>query len=157
MTMYTTKGTAFWSHLQKANTKFTPRFCIDVILDKEEAEKLEDLGLPLREDDRGIFFCFKRNVENQKGKTQKKPLVVDSKKNIYNGDIGNGSIVRIQFRPFDWSFGGKKGTSADLVAVQVLELVEYGGEDVIILDEEEDGFETNIEENMINEDLFDED
>ena len=43
--------------------------------------------------------------------------------------VGNGSKVRVQYRPWQTinSYGTFKGL--DLQAMQVLELVEYGGQD----------------------------
>lgn len=152
--MKTIKGTAFWAHLQKPNTRFTPRWCVDLILDPEGVKQLEEDGINVREDDRGLFVTFKRNTETAKGKPQNQPVILDAKKNKYTGDIGNGSTIKVQYRPFNWTFGGKSGVGADLVAVQVLDLVEFGGEDKIVL-EEEDGFETSIEEEIVNEELFD--
>lgn len=147
----TIKGECMWAHVQTPNTRFEPRWSIDVTLDKESAEQLEAQGLDVREDDRGLFFCFKRKCEGKNNTQKPKPVVVDAKKNIYTGEIGNGSIVKVQYRPYAWSFGGKKGVGADLIAVQVLELNEYG-EDKVELDEEE-GFETAVENAAFDDDI----
>ena len=40
--------------------------------------------------------------------------------------VGNGSKVKVLYKPFDWKFAGKSGTSLDLQAVQVIDLVPYG-------------------------------
>tara|TARA_R110000737_G_scaffold18193_1_gene36146 strand:+ start:98 stop:604 length:507 start_codon:yes stop_codon:yes gene_type:complete len=48
-------------------------------------------------------------------------------KDLDPDSIGNGSKVNIQYRTYDWEFQGDKGTKAELVAVQVVELVEYAG------------------------------
>jgi len=41
--------------------------------------------------------------------------------------IGNGSEVIVQYRTYEWSNRFGSGIGADLVAVQVLELVPYKG------------------------------
>ena len=41
--------------------------------------------------------------------------------------IGNGSVCNVQFMERPWEYAGKSGTTATLVGVQVMELVEYSG------------------------------
>ena len=66
------------------------------------------------------------------------PRLVDSAKNPIDVLVGNGSKVKVLYKPFDWKFAGKSGTSLDLQAVQVLDLVEYRSEDgAELLDGEE--------------------
>jgi len=44
--------------------------------------------------------------------------------------VGNGSDVNVLFKTFEWEYAGKSGVSADLQAVQVVNLIPYGdGED----------------------------
>ena len=150
------KGTAYWAHVQRANTRFDPVYSIDLIIDQETAEKLEGEGLNVREDDRGVFCVFKRKAEKKDGSPNVKPAVVDAAGNPFTGEVGNGSVVNVQYRPFNWTFGNKKGTGADLIGVQVLELNEYA-EDKIQF-EEQDGFiaSQNVE-NAFDDSPFDKD
>ena len=39
--------------------------------------------------------------------------------------VGNGSRVKVMYKPYEWNFKGKKGVGLDLQAVQVLDLIEY--------------------------------
>lgn len=137
--MATVKGTACWAHVVKPNTKFDPVYSIDVIVGKEEAEVLELSGLTVKEDDRGLVCVFRRKAFKKDGSPANQPSVVDAKRHPYNGTVGNGSLVNVQYRVYDWTFGNKKGTSADLIAVQVLTLNEYADDTISF--EEEDGFE----------------
>ena len=41
--------------------------------------------------------------------------------------IGNDSVCNVQYSVRDWEFQGQKGKSAELIAVQVVELNEYTG------------------------------
>ena len=41
--------------------------------------------------------------------------------------IGNDSVANVQFSVREWEFQGKKGKTAKLVAVQILDLVEFAG------------------------------
>ena len=150
--MATVKGMAHWAHLVKPNTKFEPVYSIDVVVDKEQAEVLELAGLNVKEDDRGLVCVFKRKLNKKKGGTNPPPAVVDAKMNPYTGNVGNGSLVQVQYRAYDWTFGNKKGTSADLIAVQVLELNEYADDKIVF--EEEDGFEAEaVLDNAFDDDL----
>lgn len=120
-------------------------------------KKLPD-GLPLSaqpykevEDDNGnetgeiqMKFKMKAKIQLKDGSVyEPKPVVVDSKAQpIKDPDfrIGNGSIVRVQFDASPYCMPSTKtaGVSLRLNAVQVISLVEYGGNSDF---EEEDGFE----------------
>ena len=43
--------------------------------------------------------------------------------------MGNGSLVKIQYNEYSWSYQGKAGKGRDLRALQLLELVEYNEPD----------------------------
>lgn len=107
-------------------------FSIDVELTDATKKKLkEDLGLTAgfrnKNDERGEFFTFKRKYKRRDGTKQTPPKVVDSQKNPISPDIliGNGSKVNVAFTTYDWERSGKKGKSASLSAVQVVNLVAY--------------------------------
>lgn len=121
-----TTGIAMWAYTKEADTKFEPQWRITLLLSDAEAKKLKDLGVVVKRNDDGAWeYKFKRKVKNAKGFDNEPPRVVDAAKNTFNGIIGNGSIVNVQFKPFQWKF--KKGVGTDLVAVQIVDLVPYGG------------------------------
>ena len=79
------------------------------------------------------------------------PTVVDSQNNPWDKKlIGNGSVVTVKALPFEWNYAGKSGKSADLAAVQVVELVEYGdkGFDVV-----EGGYVNEAAEQFASDDI----
>jgi hypothetical protein len=39
--------------------------------------------------------------------------------------IGNGSVVNVQIKQWDWEFNKRTGTSTEIVAIQVTQLVEF--------------------------------
>ena len=41
--------------------------------------------------------------------------------------IGNGSKVNVMYKPYEYTYQGRAGKSADLQVVQVVDLVEYSG------------------------------
>ena len=111
------------------------------------------MGIPYKEveDDNGnetgeiqMKFKMKAKIQLKDGSVyEPKPVVVDSKAQpIKDPDfrIGNGSICRIQFDASPYCMPSTKtaGVSLRLNAVQVLSLVEYGGNSDF---EEEEGFE----------------
>ncbi len=128
-----TTGIAMWAYTKTPDTKFDACWRITVILSEAEAKKLKDAGLKVtRNDDTGVpEYKFKRNVDKKKAGavvgTNPPPRVVDAAKQPFDGIIGNGSIVNVQFAPFSWEYKGKKGTGADLVAIQIVDLVPFAG------------------------------
>ena len=125
-------GTAFWASIAHPNTTFDEDgvWTIDVgMLDTSSKKLVKSLGLSLKDkgDDRGEFVTVKRKVRRKGGGVNRPPSLVDSDlKPMFNTLIGNGSKVNVRFDTYDWEFGGKAGTGADLVGVQVTELVPYG-------------------------------
>ena len=127
-----TTGTAYWAYTKQPDTKFEACWRITLLLSDSEAKKLKDVGLKVKRNDDDIFeYKFKRNVDKRKGGEvigkNPPPRVVDAGKNIFDGIIGNGSIVNVQFMPYSWDFKGKAGMSADLQAIQIVDLVPYAG------------------------------
>ena len=123
-------GTAYWASIVSPNTTFDPhRWEINVCnLSDETKAMVEEDGLSIKNkgDDRGDFVTIKRNLTRKDGGTNDAPKVVDSNNSpMHNTLIGNGSLVNVKYRPYSWSYGNRKGVSADLMAVQVVDLVEY--------------------------------
>ena len=125
------KGTAYWIHTVKPNKRFNSDgvYTIDVCnLDETNIKKAKEDGLLIKNknDSRENYVTIKRNVRNKNGNLNKVPVVVDKHKNHAPETlIGNGSKVSVMYNPYSWEFAGKKGVSADFVAVQVIKLVLY--------------------------------
>ena len=128
-------GTAFWASVTHPNTTFDEDgvWTIDVCqLDSKAQKFIKGLGLPLKNkgDDREEFVTVKRRVRRKGGGVNSSPSLVDSDlKPMHNTLIGNGSKVNVRFDTYDWEFGNKTGKGADLIGVQVVELVPYGTDD----------------------------
>jgi hypothetical protein len=123
-------GKAHWASLITPNTTFEPCWSLDVSLDETNKKKAAADGLVIKNknDNRGDFVTIKRKVTKRDGSPRQAPEVIDAAKNPWNGDlIGNGSVVNVKYQPYEYTVRGKKGRSADLVKVQVVELVPYGG------------------------------
>mgnify|MGYP003133714625 CR=1 FL=1 len=106
--MPTVEGKAYWASVTRPNTTFDPVYQIDLAVDEQTAKS------------------FKRKVARADGTKNPMPRLVDSAKNPIDVLVGNGSKVKVLYKPFDWKFAGKSGTSLDLQAVQVIDLVPYG-------------------------------
>jgi hypothetical protein len=100
--------------------------------EKTVAKSWKDMGLPVKTyDDNGatVYICnVKKLAKSAAGKELSPPRVVDGKLQPVDPNIiGNGSIGNIQLSPLEWSVGNKSGIVFDLMAVQVVKLIEYVG------------------------------
>ena len=123
------QGKAHWCSIQAPNDKFPPpAYMVDLSVSEEDADMLRGKGINIKEKDgQGLCFKAKRNQFRKDGTLNTKPNCVDVYKKPFDDLIGNGSLVNLQINIFDWEFGGKTGTSADFVGIQVLDLVEFSG------------------------------
>lgn len=74
-------------------------------------------------------ISFRRDTHFRKTGDERTPVrVVDLYgQDIDAGQIGNGTKANIQYSIRDWEFQGRKGRSMELLAVQIIDLVEYEG------------------------------
>lgn len=130
-----------WASVTKPNTKFEPVYEIVALLNEEQAEKFRKMGANVQTEEDGTpYVRFKRKVLGRKrdGTTFERtpPIVVDAKKEPFEGLIGNGSLVNVQYTPREYMAFGRKGLALQLEAVQVLELVPYEERGGLEFDEE---------------------
>jgi hypothetical protein len=164
-TLVTPKGRANYTWLSRPDTKFDADgvYTVTVCLDKDEAKPLCKVlkkeydaaqkpkkkkgNPPYKENENGeieIKLKQKAIIRNKAGEEFKKTVaILDAKKKPIKADVGNGSTVKAAFsiRPYDYN---GCGLSLDLIAVQVIDLVEYDGNQEFGFDEE-DGFEGTID------------
>jgi len=101
------------------------------LTDEAEADRLEGMGLSRVRDKSGQekydqpAFKFAKRVANRDGATNPAPKLVDTDGNDLDTLVGNGSEVTVKFKSYSNDFG----TFAELVAVKVTKLVEYGEQD----------------------------
>ena len=124
------EGTAYWASLTRPNEKFEPMWRIDLAVDDKSANELKEQGISLGEttiDEKTInnIVRFKRKCSKANGDKNTQPQLVDSSKNPLDKIVGNGSKVKVMYKPYEWNFKGKKGMGLDLQAVQVIDLIEY--------------------------------
>ena len=129
-------GKCYWASVVEPNSTFEPTWQLDLCLDSDTKTLVEEAGLNVRnkDDERGEFVTLKRKVQGKNG-PRKAPVVVDSRNNSWDDKlIGNGSVVTVKALPYECSYAGKSGKSADLAAVQVVELIEYGDKDFDVVE-----------------------
>ena len=124
-------GKCHYASITEPNTKFDPVWSIQVEINDDNREVVEKSGLKVanKGDERGDFVTIKRKVHRKDGTQRNAPLVMDSQNNRWNNDkkIANGSTVNVKAIPYEWDYAGKSGISADLAAVQIVDFIEYTG------------------------------
>ena len=99
-----------------------------------------------------VKFNMKALIRKKNGEEfEQKPGIVDAKKKPIKANVGGGSVIKVAFEPVPYyNAAAGSGVSLRLKAVQVLDLVEYGGGDYGF--DEEEGYTAENEPDMSNED-----
>ena len=129
---------AFWVKLGQPEKKYgvdDTQWSIILEVTDKESMKWVKAGLAMKpktltfNETEMDVIKLKRDTHWKKSGEEKTPVkVVD----MFGQDIdprivGNGSVVNVQYSVRDWEFQGRKGKSPELIAVQIVELVEYKG------------------------------
>ena len=154
--MAVAKGTAKWCKLQepsKEKGQFKSKYSIDLFVDADTDAILRKAGLepkPEKDSEQKLtdkeFYRFWTHGKNKRtGEVNKPVRVVTLGKERITEELGNGSVVKVQYDALDYDTAGNKGTMGLLKAVQVIELVsrdkdefEYEEVDSDVKDEFED-------------------
>lgn len=129
------RGRAAWARVQKDNFddyRGSKNWKICLFPDKESVQKLKDAGSQVRvkydEGEKsgieGKYYQFKRQVEKDWGRGVEPltPVEVTLNGEDYEGTIGNGSEVELTLEVYPTK---NFGNGTRLVAVDVLDLIEY--------------------------------
>lgn len=118
---------------------------IDVYVDEDTIERLnvEGLGDKIKDKGNGSYMTFKRREFKQDGTANSLIRIVDhhgemlqDKDKPYKGPrIGNGSVVNINFAVNEY---GKNQKSANILSMQVWDLVKYEGAEFPIKEDSEE-------------------
>ena len=119
-------------------------FDIQLEFEKDRAGEMSAYGKVRALPNGNLAINISRPAKNNKG--QKNSIhVVDKEKNDMTAGIGNGSIGNVMVYSYDWNVAGKSGRKTILIAVQVLDLVEYNPDAVIDFDLIESKDDTPVE------------
>ena len=152
--MATVQGIAYWAKVQNPDITFDPMWSIDLAVDKETARGFKAKGVAIKQNEDGEYLVkFKRKVTRANGGENNPPRIVDGNKKPLLDMIGNGSEVIVQYQTYDWTYKTKKGVGTDLIAVQVLKLVEYTQKEPEV-DEFEELGDTEVQDAPFDDDEF---
>jgi hypothetical protein len=120
-----------YSHLATAHAPFGNDIW-DIQLrttEQDKAKQLSDLGVKMKKHDDGYFFGnTKRPTVNKAGAPNEAPKVLDASRSesaINPREIGHGSKGNVKLFSYEYNFNGKQGIGAQLLAVQIMELIKY--------------------------------
>ena len=108
------------------------QWSLNAVVSDQESRKWVKAGYAQKErfqeidGEEATCIFLKRDTHYKSGDEKTAPRVVD----MYGMDvdpstIGNGTVANIQYNVREWEFEGRKGKSPELLAVQIVELVEY--------------------------------
>ena len=118
-----------WAALQSPDTRYEHCWKVNLILSKEQAEKMMAVGFNVSQDKDGDYFLVaKKKCRTKEGKLQTAPLVVGRDgRTPFTEELGNGSTVNAQVFSKYVEVKGETWLTAYLNSVQVLEHVPYSG------------------------------
>ena len=125
------KGKSKWAFIKTPNTTFEPKYTINVYPEDEDVlNGFKEQGYPVKTDKvtGEEYIEAKRKVVNRKGDRNPVPKLKDADLNDVDVQVGNGSYVAVQMKPWVYDIGGQTYKGFELQGVQVLELIEYSGD-----------------------------
>lgn len=123
------EGKAYWSFVTTPNTKFTPAYSVNLVVDEPTADSFRDRGFTVKDMEEGPALIIKRKVDGKDGMVRQAPRLYDKSKREIDVNVGNGSHVKVQYKEWDTKWNGQVFKGLDFQAMQVLDLVEYNSPD----------------------------
>ena len=123
------EGKAYWSFVTTPNTKFTPAYSVNLVVDDSMADSFRDRGFTVKDMEEGPALIIKRKVDGKDGMVRQAPKLFDKSKREIDVNVGNGSHVKVQYKEWDTKWNGQVFKGLDFQAMQVLDLVEYNSPD----------------------------
>ena len=123
--MAVVEGRAYWSFVTAPNTKFTPAYSVNLVVDDDVASSFRNRGFAVKDMDEGPALIIKRKVDGPRGMIREAPKLYDKSKREIDITVGNGSHVKVQYKEWETQWNGQDFRGLDFQAMQVLDLVEY--------------------------------
>jgi len=136
--MAVVEGRAYWSFVTTPNTKYTPAYSVNLVVDDEVADSFRNRGFTVKDMDEGPALIIKRKVDGPRGMIREAPKLYDKSKREINVTVGNGSHVKVQYKEWETQWNGQDFRGLDFQAMQVLDLIEYDAPDGAEFDVEEE-------------------
>jgi hypothetical protein len=110
-----------WSVNAQVDDSTSRKFVKSKLITKERWMVVDGNEVPV--------ISFRRDTHYRKTGDDRTPVrVVDVYgQEVKASKIGNGTVANIQYSIRDWEYQGRKGKSMELLAVQVIDLIEYAG------------------------------
>tara|TARA_R110002020_G_scaffold75289_1_gene191688 strand:+ start:683 stop:1111 length:429 start_codon:yes stop_codon:yes gene_type:complete len=138
------QGTAYWASVTTPNTNYEPVYTVNLVVDDDTASDFKSRGFTVKEMDEGSAVVIKRKVNGPNGMIRSAPKLFDRFKNPMDERVGNGSLVKIQYKEWESNWKGQDFRGLDFQAMQVLDLVEVGSPDGSEFDVEDDNIEDEL-------------
>ena len=118
-----------WASLLKPDTRFEPCYKVDLILTKDQAERMAAVGFKVRTDKDGDkVLRVKKKTMTKSGTPMEAPSCVGPDgETIFTERIGNGSVLNVSIFAKYIEVSGTTYLPAYLNGVQVVEHVAYKG------------------------------
>jgi len=133
------EGIAYWASVKSPNTTFEPTYTVNLVVSSEDADRLRSEGIKVVDKEEGPTVVIKRKVNGPNGMIRRAPKLIDRQREEVDYQVGNGSKVKVQYKPWESTRNGTVYRGLDFQAMQVIELVTYSGDgdEFDIEDEEE--------------------
>ena len=133
------EGIAYWASVKSPNTTFEPTYTVNLVVSSEDADRLRSEGIKVVDKEEGPRVVIKRKVNGPNGMIRRAPKLIDRQREEVDYQVGNGSKVKVQYKPWESTRNGTVYRGLDFQAMQVIELVTYSGDgdEFDIEDEEE--------------------
>ena len=119
------EGIAYWASVTSPNTTFEPVYTVNLVINGDEADRLRSDGIKVVDKEEGPTVIIKRKVNGPGGMIRKAPKLIDKGRNPLNCKVGNGSRVKVQYKPWEVERQGVKYRGLDFQGMQVIDLISY--------------------------------
>jgi len=127
--MAVVEGRAYWASVTTPNTKYDPVYSVNLVVEDDVADGFRNQGFTVKDMDEGPALIIKRKVNGPNGMVRQPPKLLDKNKNSMNVSVGNGSLVKVQYKEWETTWNGTQYKGLDFQAMQVLDLIEYAAPD----------------------------
>ena len=134
------EGIAYWASVTSPNTTFEPVYTVNLVITENEADRLRSEGIKVVDKEEGPTVVIKRKVNGPNGMVRKCPKLIDRNRDELNCRVGNGSRVKVQYKPWEVERQGTTYKGLDFQGMQVLDLITFNvdGDEFEVEDDDEE-------------------